>query len=220
MPGVSCQRLSLALLLFFRTALSWAASEEDLFFKSVADVNDGDLHFLAQAPEKPVHHHQNHITINDASLTDGWVHLQQCHAHLDAVPSSQVTYREGFVRDLRLVRTEGIGRAWVKDHTVQLEDVGPNAVLCIQADTRALSALEGNSYFLRNGPYMRRFLDGYYPMRVSLSVQIDTPRLKFAGITPSPQTGLQVQAIPRRIDIEALFEGQLRTEIRFDLTQP
>jgi hypothetical protein len=218
---VSCKRLSPYLLpLFFLTSLAQAASEEDLFFKSVADVNDGDLRFLAQGPDKPVHHHQNHITIDDASLAEGWVHLRQCHTHLDAVPSSQVTYREGFVRNLRLTRAEGIGQTWVQGHTVQLENVGPNAVLCIEADTRALSPLEGNSHFLRNGPYMRRFLDGYYPMRVSLSVQLATPRLRFAGISPPAQTGMQVRATPQGVDIEALFEGQLRTEIRFELTQP
>jgi hypothetical protein len=40
-----------------------------------------------------------------------------------------VTYREGFVRNLRLTRAEGIGQTWVQGHTVQLENVGPNAVL-------------------------------------------------------------------------------------------
>lgn len=224
MPGVSCRRLELlsALLSAFllQTGLSHAASEEDLFFKSVADVNEGELRFLTQAPEKPVHHHQNRIIIDDASLETGWIHLEQCHAHLDAVPSSQVVYREGFVRDLRVSRTENIGRAWVEGPTVQLENVSPNALLCIQADTRALSALEGNSYFLRNGPYLRRFLDGYYPMRVSLNVHLATSKIKFSHITPPSQPGLRVKTTARDVEIEALFEGRLSTEMQFDQVQP
>lgn len=221
MPGVSCQHLSLLLcLLFVGPDPSRAAGDDELFFKNVADVNNGELTFLAKAPNKPVHHHQNRIRIDDASLDTGWVHLEQCHTHLDAVPSSQVTYREGFVRNLRISRADGIGRAWVEGASVQLENVGPDACLCVQADTRALSGREGDSYFLRNGPYMRRFLDGYYPMKVSLTVRLETPRLRFAGITPPPQPGLSVTGGSQGVDVEALFEGQLRTEIRFDLTQP
>lgn len=220
MPGVSCRHLELLFVLCLQTGLALANSEEELFFKSVADVNDGELRFLTQAPDKPVHHHQNHITIDDTSLETGWIHLQQCHSKLDAVPSSQVVYREGHVRNLRVLRTENIGRAWVEGPTVQLENVAHNALLCIQADTRALSTLEGTSYFLRNGPYLRRFLDGYYPMRVSLNVHIATPRIKFRRITPPPQPGLRVSTSAQDVNIEALFEGRLHTEMQFDLVQP
>jgi hypothetical protein len=46
--------------------------------------------------------------------------------------------------------------------------VEPGARLCLSAQTRALRNT-GNGYFnLVNGPYMRKFLDGYYPMRVTL----------------------------------------------------
>lgn len=221
MPGVSCRRVSpLLVVILLLPALSGAVGDDDLFFKSVADVNDGELRFLAKAPDKPVHHHQNRIRIDDASLKTGWVHLEQCHRHLDAVPSSHVLYREGFIRNLRVSRAEGIGRAWVEGPSVQLENVGPEAILCVRADTRALSGREGDSFFLRNGPYMRRFLDGYYPMRVSLTVQLDTAKLRYAGITPPPQTGLEVTHDDRVVKVEALFEGRLRTEMRFDLKQP
>lgn len=212
---MSCPRLKPFLLFLFLAAPAWAATEEDLFFKSVADVNDGELRFLDQAPDKPVHHHQNRITIDDASLETGWIHLEQCHAHLDAVPSSQILYREGFIRDLRVLRSDGIGRAWVEGPSVQLDGVHPGALLCISADTRALSPLESGSYFLRNGPYMRRFLDGYYPMRVSLAVRLNTDKVRFQGILPTPQAGFQVHNQGKDIEVEALFEGRLRTEIRF-----
>ncbi len=217
---MSWKRLNLFFLLLLLPALSWSATEEDLFFKSVADVNDGELAFLAKLPDKPVHHHQNRITIDDASLDTGWVQLEQCHAHLDAVPSSQIVYREGFVRDLQVLRTENIDRAWVQGHTVQLENVNPGALLCIRVSTRALSSREGDSYFLRNGPYMRRFLDGYYPMRVSLSVHLATDKVTFAGMTPPAQTGLQVIPTLHGVEVDAAFEGQLRTEMRFVLSLP
>ena len=131
------------------------------------------------------------------------------------MPRSQVVFREGFVRDLRILRADGIGHAWVEGPTVQLKDVGPKAMLCLQADTRALSPPTEHTYYLRNGPYMRRFLDGYYPMRLSLSVHLATPKVQFVGITPPPQPGFQVDATARDVEVKALFEGRLRTEMRF-----
>jgi hypothetical protein len=205
----------LILLVAFGALPAWASTEEELFFKSIADVNEGELHFLTEMPARPVHHHQNRITIDDASLETGWVHLEQCHRHLDPVPNSQVVYRQDFIRDLRLVRYEGIGRAWVQDHTVQLENVGPDALLCIQADTLALSPHEADGPVLRNGPYMRRFLDGYYPMRVSLQVHLATDRIRFNTVSPAPQPGLALVVQDQDIKLEATFEGQLRTEMRF-----
>lgn len=216
-PLASARGLVAGLLLLGVAAASpaGATTEEDLFFKSVLDVNDGELRFLPQAPDKPVHHHQNRITIDDSSLETGWVRLQQCHAHLDAVPSTQIVYRDGFIRDLRVLRTEGIDRAWVEGASVQVENVHPGALLCIAADTRALTPGMAGGYYLRNGPYMRRFLDGYYPMRVSLDVRLDTRKIRFQDISPQPQTGFRVQALADGVEVDAVFEGRLNTEMRF-----
>ena len=63
-----------------------------------------------------------------------------------------------------------IEQSWVEDNTVQLRNVQENARLCVQAWTRALKSNGDGSYSLRNGPFMRRFLDGYYPMRVSMQI--------------------------------------------------
>ena len=217
---MSCRRLSLCLLLLLNCVPACASDAEDLFYKDVSEVNDGELRFLVKAPDKPVHHHQNQIIIDDDSLKTGWIHLHQCHSHLDAVPRSQVVFREGFVRGLRILSADGIGHAWVEGPTVQLEGVESDAQLCLQADTRALSPLTDHAYFLRNGPYMRRFLDGYYPMQLSLSVHLDTSKLRFIGITPPPQPGFQVKATDGDVAVEGLFEGRLRTEMRFEAIPP
>ncbi len=216
---MSCPASKLALLLSLLPALACAApSEEELFFKGVAGVNDGPLNFLAQAPTKPVHHHQNHLFVRDDSLDTGWVRLEQCHRHLDPVPRTQVVYHPERIRHIVILRSEHIGKAWVQDNTVQLEQVEPAAVLCIRAETRALVDEGGGVFSLANGPYMRRFLDGYYPMRVSMDVNLETGLLQFLDISPSPQTGFNVQQQVRRIGYEALFEGELRTVIRFRRT--
>ena len=158
------------LLLAALLQASPAHAATDLTFESAEHVNEGSLHFLQAAPARPVHHHQNHIRIHADSLESGWVSLSQCHDNLDAVPNLQITFRENFVRDLKVVSASRIGQAWVEGPSVQLLNIEPGARLCLSALTRALRNT-GNGYFnLSSGPYMRKFLDGYYPMRVSLDI--------------------------------------------------
>lgn len=206
----------LAVLLTLACVRVWAASAEELFFKGTAEVNEGQLRFLSEPPDKAVHSHYNQITIDDQSLVDGWVGLYQCHEHLDAVPSAQVVYRQGRVRNLEVVRTSHIGRAWVEGSSVQLQDVQHGAVLCIRAQTQALSRNDETSYNLSNGPYMRKFLDGYYPMRVSLRIRLETDRLRFVESIPEEQPGFRLWRQGREIGYDAVFEGVLNTVLRFD----
>ncbi|MGF1545853.1 MAG: hypothetical protein ACFCUG_00835 [Thiotrichales bacterium] len=178
-------------------------------------VNSGDLTFLEHPPANAVHHHHNAIRITPSSLTDGWVRMDQCHEHLDAVPRAQIVYREGRVRDLRITRDAGIEAAWVEGATVQLRAVGKPAVLCVSADTQALQDNQDGTYTLASGPFMRQFLDGYYPMRVSMSIEFPE-ELRFLDTSPNRQRGFEVSEEPRRIRLNTWFEGRLRTEIRFD----
>lgn len=218
MPFRRCTFLSAAALVagaLHAFPASAAMSEEEMFFKGVADVNEGELHFLAQAPEAPVHHHQNRIVVTAKSLVDGWVRLAQCHSHLDAVPSLQITYGADRIRDIRVTRAENIGRAWVEGPTVQLENIARGATVCIEAESRALVQDGQGGFHLKNGPYMRRFLDGYYPMRVSMEVRFQASGLAFQDIEPATQPGFAVHVGEGEVGIDTLFEGRLNTLIRF-----
>jgi len=214
--AVSCRANRFLLGAILLPAWAWAApSEEDLFFKSVSEVNEGKLHFLSQPPEKPVHHHRNHVVLDDNSLNTGWVRLEQCHQHLDPVPSMQVVYNRERIRGISIQRHENIGKAWVHENTVQMEQVEANALICIHAETRALSSDGENIYSLANGPYMRRFLDGYYPMRVSMKVSIETPNIRVLDVAPPAQPGFEISQQGNEVGYDAWFEGRLNTLIRF-----
>jgi hypothetical protein len=204
------------LLLPAALSASLAHAAADLSFESAEDVNEGILHFLEVLPDKPLHHHQNRIRIDGESLNTGWVYLSQCHDNLDAVPRAQITFREGFVRDLRVDTFTHIGDAWIEGASVQLRNVEHGARLCLSAQTRALRN-NGNGYFnLLNGPYMRKFLDGYYPMRVSLEVDYPKQLLTLIDVAPSAQPGLKLDAHPGAIRMDAVFEGELMTLIQFE----
>lgn len=216
---MSCSTTKFAFLLMLMPCLAHAAlSEEEMFFKGVADVNVGELTFLAQAPATPVHHHQNQITLSATSLVDGWAKLEQCHLHLDAVPDMQIVYGRDRIRNIVIESSQNIGSRWVHENTVQMRQVEQNALICISAETKALNINGNNLFSLTNGPYMRRFLDGYYPMHVSMRVIMQAPGLRFFSISPQPQTGFTVTQSADEIAYEAYFEGELRTNIEFSLT--
>lgn len=198
-----------------------SAQELEAWFNDsgTADVNEGVLSFLPTPPAKPVHHHQNRIRITQASLVSGWTELEQCHDNLDAVPSAQITFREGFVRDLRVVEAQAIGKAWVDGASIQLQGVSPGARLCLAAQTRALND-SGSGYFtLNNGPYMRKFLDGYYPMHVSLKLEYPAQLLRVLDISPAEQPGFKISQKAGSLKIETFFEGELRTLVQFERLQ-
>ena len=192
-----------------------APSEEELFFKNTSEVNEGELHFLDKAPDRPVHHLRNHVTLTPDSLASGWVKLEQCHEHLDPVPSSQIVYSRDRIRGLRILRTENIEHAWVEAHSVQMQNIHPGAQICIAAESRALLHDDLEGYVLRNGPFMRRFLDGYYPMRVTMTVSLGGSGLRFDSMTPAEQPGFAVRVGRDEVGYDAWFEGRLSSAIRF-----
>lgn len=222
MPTLPRIALALAVCL---PASAWAApvppmnaQELEAWFngKSAAEVNEGELTFLTTPPGKPVHHHQNRIRITEDSLAGGWTELEQCHDNLDAVPRAQITFREGYIRNLRVLESRAIDEAWVEGPSVQMRNVKPGARLCLAAQTRALKNAGGGYYTLHNGPYMRKFLDGYYPMHVSLKLEYPPKLLQIIDISPPEQDGFRISQKAGQLNIDTLFEGELRTQVQFE----
>jgi hypothetical protein len=191
------------------------AADDFFDLRSANDVNEGTLNFLAEPPATPYHHHQNRISLTGESLASGWVRLEQCHDNLDKVARAQITFREGFVRDLKVESATHIENAWIEGPSVQLRNVAAGARLCLSAEAQALRNGGSGFFMLHNGPYMRKFLDGYYPMRVSIDVAYPEALLTLVDITPAAQSGLKVIEAPGAISMDAVFEGELRTLIQF-----
>jgi hypothetical protein len=215
----TARRLLLPLPLVLAATTGHADSEDDWpawadeadLMEQVAAVSDGELRFLPVDATAGEHTHLNQISITAESFEGGWVALEQCHENIDAVPAAQILFRAGGIRDLTIQSSRNIGRAWVEGHSVQLEDVGADAVLCIRAESQALRDLGDGRYRLRNGPYMRRFLDGYYPMRVTLDIRFPASLVEVVGQSPSTQPGFSVQNGGAQLSVDATFEGRLVT---------
>jgi hypothetical protein len=181
----------------------------------VAAVSDGELRFVVPERAAGTHRHVNRIRIDAESLGEGWIELTQCHENIDAVGAAQILFNAERIRGLEVVSAERIGRAWVEGHSVQLTDISPAARLCIRAESRAMLALGDGRYRLRNGPYMRRFLDGYFPMQVVLDVSYPADLIALVDHQPATQPGFELRAESGHVAVEAAFEGRLFTCLDF-----
>lgn len=180
-------------------------------------VNEGQLVFLVPPADRSGLYTDNILTISEQSLETGWVKLKQCHYNLDPVHKVDIVYTYIQMQNLRIDSKQGIGHAEVVGQSVQLENVLKQASLCIRADVRVFYQAENQSYTLRNGPYYRKFLDGYYPYNVTMEINYPGDLLLFSGSHPEPQVGFEVTQLVNQIKINAWFDGALRTEMRFKL---
>lgn len=179
------------------------------------DGNEGELDFLTKPPAKPVLHSNNRLTIKESTLGDGWVYLYQCFENLDAVPEAQVVYQYKKMQDLQVEKIHNIEKAWVEGQSVQMQNTQNGASLCISARVHILYKNKDNSYTLKNGPFQRKFLDGYFPMQVTLDITYPKDKLTLSRVQPETQPGFTLQEAPGKLLLNAWFEGKLFTEIRF-----
>ncbi|MFV1982787.1 MAG: hypothetical protein ACC657_04540 [Thiohalomonadales bacterium] len=180
-------------------------------------VNEGELVFLKIKPQKSIHHHSSLMIIEEESLNDGWVKMRQCHKNMDVFSKVQIVFKSDRVKDIKVSSIKNIEKAWVEGSSVQMENVQKDASICLVGYTKALTMNDDGTYTLHNGPFMRRFLDGYYPMHVSLDVQYQGTGLKMDEISPVIQDGFSLDSKSEHLDVDAWFEGKLRTKIKFSL---
>jgi hypothetical protein len=207
--GVSV--LLLGALLAFAGFVPTAAEDE----VSPDRINEGELRFLPEAPARPPHMQLSHIAITEDSLKTGWIRMKQCHHHLGPTPALQVVFHRGRVRNIQILETRQIGKAWVEGASVQLTEVGKDAVLCVLSENRSLRRNEvSGEYEWHGGPYMRRFFDGYFPMFVKVTLDYPVNALEVRSIEPVP---LKLRAVtaPGQLRLDALFEGRLDVYVRF-----
>lgn len=178
-------------------------------------VSEGELRFLLERPVKPVLHSLNSLTISENSLDNGWVELSQCYRNLDPVAESEVVYQYKSMRDLTIVSYKNIGIARIKGQSIQLTNVQRQAELCISARVRIFYQNQDGSFSLMNGPFHRKFLDGYYPYHLSLEVSYPESKLEFIKTMPAEQPGFSIQKQTGKLLLDSVFEGILNIEIVF-----
>lgn len=169
---------------FSTCAIAQAEFPDDNLAEQIAVVSDGTLRIFPLSPRETQYRHHNRIRVRSSSLRDGWVEIRQCHEHLDPVGALEIVFRPERTRRLTIEKHEEIGTANIVGRSVQLEDIGPGASRCVALESLAVHRLADGAWRLENGPYMRRFLDGYYPMLVILDVDYPADAVHVSRIDP------------------------------------
>jgi len=199
---------------FFLTALLCLSLDCRADFE-LFDINEGELEFITHPLKTKPHHHSTHISITPESLKTGWIDNKQCHYNLQAIPAMEIVFRKGRVRNIEIQRMDNIGRAWISGATVQLVDVKKEAVICITSETRSLRKSGGTGrYVWSGGPYMKKFLDGYFPMKVSIAIDYPSELLTLEKLFPQA-VELKAIKLPGHIRLSVTFEGILSLETHF-----
>lgn len=126
----------------------------------------------------------------------------------------EIVFGKDRVRKLKVVRSQNIDRVWIEGPSIQMTNIAADAFVCIESENRIFERELGDAYILKSGPYMRRFLDGYFPMKVDLTVDYPANLLSVTGIEP-PELKTASALTPGRVVVNALFEGRLTISLHF-----
>ena len=177
------------------------------------------LEFLTAPAAKPVPRSRTRLSLSEQSLKDGWVAVSQCHDGLDPVPDAEVVYRFRRMRALKVTSHHGIAGVRVAGQSVQLKDAARGASLCVELEAWLLQPTADDQYHLRYGPFMRKFLDSYFPLQVQFTVTYPAERLRLLTVSPPPGEGFSHEAGVGHDRFEAWFRGKLTFELLFQAIQ-
>lgn len=179
-------------------------------------AHEGELRYLAQRPDPGAYHYASRVTIGPQSLETGLVHLATCHHQLDPNHRIVIAFNPQRVQDLRITVAEGVGRAEVRGHRVELADVQRGARVCIDLHSRVLEPQGEGRWRLHAGPLMRRYLDGYLPMQARLSFEWPEGLLRLRESHPAPQPGVHREAGPTGGWLDLTFAGRMTATLELE----
>lgn len=207
--------------------------EDDSFFKAMA-VNEGNLQWVTPQQTENQYALKNAIVFFGDSLQTRKVGFTQCHENLDAIHAIDIVYNAETTSELKVISATNIERHQTHSAKVELFNVSKGAKICIQGINQTLNFdPTSNSWQLKRGPYMRKFLDGYYPMhlqevldlsKTSLGLQSIQPQLNAQkmGLESLPAGKISELPLPKItqqgkdiIQIDYWFEGRLQPIYQF-----
>lgn len=214
--------LHFLILLFISLNVSAFTDAEERWLNAIDETdtiekNEAKLKFIKPPLNKNTLYSTNTLTISQKSIDDGWVDLHQCYRYLDKLPEVDITYYYRSIKNLRLISKKNIQSAILKEQSITLKNIKHNAEICISAEVRIFYQNPDLSFSLVNGPYHRRFLDGFYPYHVTLHISYPEGLLSFVSSKPKQQEGFSIVRKSNELLIDTYFEGILNTEIKFVL---
>lgn len=180
-----------------------------------ATVQDEKLRFITSTTRENTPLTEKSYFITPSSLKDGWVVIEQCYRNLDPVPKLEVVYEYQHMRNLQVTQQYNVGKLWIEAQSVQMENLQKGASVCTRAEVKILRQAEQKKYLLLAGPFKRKFLDGYYPMHVKLSIHYPARLIVLDEMYPQPAPGFNVTHTDSLIKIDTHFSGKLYLAMSF-----
>lgn len=206
---------------FSQQELDWLHSDAE---HPATTVNEGEIEFFATEAAQPEHQQTMRVTLTGQSITSGWVAVEQCHEALDRVDRLEIVFHPERTRDLQVLEYHNIGKAWREGPRVIVRHVRPHSRICLRSESRVLRPLQSHDstalFEIVNGPFMRRFLDGYYPLTLALEVVYPQEILQLRDARPLAQPGWEIQRYSGRVSLHGRFAGKLSTRLQFERLTP
>ena len=176
----------------------------------LSDVaREGELRFLSERPDPGAYHYASRVDIGPDSLASGVVQLTTCHHQLDPNAKIVIAFNPQRVQHIEVASTEGVERAQVQGHRVELTQVQRGGSACINLTSKVLERVDDTTWRLHAGPLMRRYLDGYLPMQASLAFHWPDGLLQLRSTAPSAQPGVVVHSSRSGAALDLVFAGRM-----------
>jgi hypothetical protein len=170
---------------------------------------EGELRFLSERPDPGAYHYASQVEISDESLSSGVVRLSTCHHQLDPNAKIIIAFNPQRVQQIEMASTQGVERAQVQGHRVELTQVQRGGSACINLTSKVLERVNEHTWRLHAGPLMRRYLDGYLPMQARLAFHWPDGLLRLQRTEPAGQPGVTVQSHSRGAQLDLVFAGRM-----------
>lgn len=185
---------------------------DDSEFKA-REISSEQLTFIAPSTVPKGYWLHNIITIEKTSLETGWVQFEQCHYELDPTNLITITYNKERTKNLAVKHSLGIENHAIIGTDIDLKNIQKGAEICVFGETKTLFETD-QGFVMKRGPYMRRFLDGYYPMHVEESISypsvIEPDKTQYNN-----SLGKIFKLYSNSINAQYWFEGALKPHYPF-----
>ncbi|MCU0926478.1 MAG: hypothetical protein MUF44_10690 [Hydrogenophaga sp.] len=176
-------------------------------------AREGELRFLAIRPDPGAYWYESRVQIGEDSLRTGIVQLSTCHRQLDPNHRIVIAFNPDRVQSIRVVSSDGVGRAEVQGHRVEMADVQRGGHICIDLHSRILDRLDERSWRLNAGPLMRRYIDGYLPMHARLAFHWPDGLLQVRETRPAAQPGVRIGVNGAGAELDLVFAGRMTATV-------
>ena len=190
---------------------------EDDSSAQAREISSGELRWVT--PDKTLNQYrlENTLTVHPESLKTGWIDFSQCHYQLDPRIAVEIVYGVKRTQNLKVISSQRIGHIETAEDHITLTDIQKNAQICISGKTKVLNQLSPNHYKMLRGPYMRRFLDGFYPMQVTETIRWQGVPIKLNDLTTHSALGYDFKVSDTELIANYWFEGLLKPFYEFSL---